>query len=78
MERAEKAKNTKAHSPAKNEECPDYMDYPFGFGFALMENGAALERFRKLDDTHKAEIMRRVLRSKSHVEVRKIVDELGK
>lgn len=78
MERSEKSNNTEGISHIPQEECPDYMDYPFGFGFALMENEAALHRFRALDDIHKAEIMRKVLRSKSHVEVRKIVDELGR
>lgn len=55
----------------------DEMIYPFGFGFALMENEAAMAYFRSLDDTRKRAIMKQVLRIGTPEEMRGFVKKLG-
>ena len=63
--------------PTKERFPSDDMIYPFGFGFELMENDAAMSYFRSLDDKHKRELMKKVLRINTPEEMRGFVEGLG-
>ncbi len=49
---------------------PDCMEYPFGFGFALMDNPRAMSFFFSLDDNRKRELMRSIVEIQSQEEMR--------
>ncbi|MBQ8332120.1 MAG: hypothetical protein IJX94_06460 [Clostridia bacterium] len=63
--------------PIQKRTPPDEMIYPFGFGFELMENETAMAYFRSLDDKHKRELMKKVLRINTPEEMRGFVEGLG-
>lgn len=55
----------------KKEASPkEYMEYPFGFGFELMNNPSALKLFLSLSDKRKAELMKRIATIESSEEMR--------
>ena len=60
-----------------NNHPSDDMIYPFGFGFALMENEGAMAYFRALDDRQTRELMKKVLHINSREEIRNFVEGLG-
>ena len=52
-------------------------EYPFGFGFELMGNPAAMAYFDELNEKEKKDVMRQVKRLKSGEELRRFLDELA-
>jgi hypothetical protein len=46
------------------------MEYPFGFGFELMSNPRAMERFFSMDDKQKRELMRAIAAIRTREEIR--------
>ena len=49
---------------------PDCMEYPFGFGFALMDNPRAMKFFFSLDDDRKRDLMKTISQIQSREEMR--------
>lgn len=54
----------------------DGQELPLGFGFALAQNPAAMERFAMLPQGRRAEILRRVHGVTSKQEMQALVDGL--
>ena len=54
------------------------MEYPFGFGFELMKNPDAMERFNTMSEDEKREVFGRISEIKSREEMRRYLTELGR
>lgn len=48
----------------------EYMEYPFGFGFELMNNPKAMKLFFSLDDRGQRELMKTVSTIRTREEMR--------
>lgn len=55
----------------------EHTEYPFGFGFALMQNPKALERFRTMSDLRKREWMRKLPRIQTEEDLREFVEAIA-
>ncbi len=55
---------------------PDVMEYPFGFGFALMDDRDTLDWFFSLEDKEKREVMRAVGGIRSRQEMKDFLTSL--
>ena len=52
-------------------------EYPFGFGFALMENPKAMERFQAMSEPQKRALGRRLRDLRTEQELRMLVAEMA-
>ena len=53
-------------------------EYPFGFGFALMQNPRAIAHFHRMSEPEQRELGRKISSISSEEEWRDLVRELGK
>jgi|GEM_PF-5381205 len=51
-------------------------EYPFGFGFALMQNPRAMQTFAAMNEWQKRELGRKLQRVSSEQELRGVIEEL--
>ena len=54
------------------------MEYPFGFGFALMENPDAMARFSTMSEEEKRQAFRYIEQIDSPREMQKFLEALGR
>ena len=54
------------------------MEYPFGFGFELMKNPDAMERFNTMSEEEKREVFGRISEIDSREEMRRYLAELAR
>ena len=52
-------------------------EYPFGFGFALMNNPKAMQAFAQMNEGQKRDLGRKIHRISSEQELRKLIEELA-
>ncbi len=55
----------------------EYMEYPFGFGFALMEQPQALEHFNAMSEQEQEELLRKLLTVHTREEMRGFVKAMA-
>ena len=52
-------------------------EYPFGFGFALMQNPRAMQTFKQMNEGQKRDLGRRLQTISSEKEIKNLIDELA-
>lgn len=55
----------------------DKIELPLGFGMALAQNEAAMQRFETLSDPEKCAVLRQAHGVRSRREMQQLVDSLG-
>ncbi len=55
----------------------EYMEYPFGFGFELMEQPKALECFNAMSEQEQEELLRKLLTVHTREEMRGFVKAMA-
>ena len=59
----------------RNERMPQ-NEYPFGFGFALMENPRAMQGFAQMSEAQKRDLGRKLQAISSDADLKNLIEEL--
>ena len=52
-------------------------EYPFGFGFALMSDARAIERFSQMSEAQRRDLGRKLQAISSDTDLQKLIEELA-